>query len=75
MEPPSPTAPGARPKRSLNPGQRRRDAGVERRRHPALRHPLDVDGDVRPLVGADGRDEGVARRLRVDVGRQRAARA
>ena len=71
MEPPSPTRPGVAPEALLRDGrQRGGHAGLERRGDPALGGRLHVDGDVRPLVGADGRDQGIGRRLRVDVGRQ-----
>ena len=72
MVPPSPT----RPRRAPEAVHRRprtsvgRDVGVERRGDPAVGRRLEVDGDVGPFVGGDGRDQRVGRRLRVDVGRQ-----
>ena len=71
MVPPSPKDPGGRPKRSTEARvERGGDVGVEGRGVPPVGRRLEVDGDVGPVIGGDGRDQGVGRHLRIDVGRQ-----
>jgi len=67
MEPPSPTKPGSRPKRSLEtaesvaamPGS---SGGAI---HPSAAASMSMV-HVRPFVGPDGRDQGIGRHLRIE---------